>query len=111
MGAKGKELDKHSYLGSTDKRAQQNSRDQDGFAVSQIQSPILSVSLQAFLVGIVVPDAEILPAWAKKRGFDGTFAELCKNAVNCLCTCSCAIQCQFGLCVCEQTNIDYNSNW
>ncbi|XP_028573831.2 long-chain-fatty-acid--CoA ligase 6 isoform X3 [Podarcis muralis] len=37
-------------------------------------------SLQAFLVGIVVPDAEILPAWAKKRGFDGTFAELCKNA-------------------------------
>ncbi|XP_061473055.1 long-chain-fatty-acid--CoA ligase 6 isoform X1 [Rhineura floridana] len=36
-------------------------------------------SLQAFLVGIVVPDAEIMPAWAKKKGFDGTFTELCKN--------------------------------
>ncbi|XP_025024245.1 long-chain-fatty-acid--CoA ligase 6 [Python bivittatus] len=37
-------------------------------------------SLQAFLVGIVVLDAEVMPGWAKKRGFDGTFAELCNNA-------------------------------
>ncbi|XP_074012726.1 long-chain-fatty-acid--CoA ligase 6 isoform X6 [Numenius arquata] len=36
-------------------------------------------SLQAFLVGIVVPDSEVMPGWAKKRGFDGTYAELCKN--------------------------------
>uniref|UniRef100_A0A8C9L7D6 Long-chain-fatty-acid--CoA ligase n=1 Tax=Pavo cristatus TaxID=9049 RepID=A0A8C9L7D6_PAVCR len=36
-------------------------------------------SLQAFLVGIVVPDAEVMPGWAKKRGFDGTYAELCRN--------------------------------
>ncbi|OXB76686.1 UNVERIFIED_CONTAM: hypothetical protein H355_008725 [Colinus virginianus] len=36
-------------------------------------------SLQAFLVGIVVPDAEAMPGWAKKRGFDGTYAELCRN--------------------------------
>ncbi|XP_039180859.1 long-chain-fatty-acid--CoA ligase 6 isoform X3 [Crotalus tigris] len=36
-------------------------------------------SLQAFLVGIVVPDAEVMPGWAKKRGFDGTFIELCNN--------------------------------
>nr|XP_010303780.1 PREDICTED: long-chain-fatty-acid--CoA ligase 6 isoform X3 [Balearica regulorum gibbericeps] len=36
-------------------------------------------SLQAFLVGIVVPDPEVMPGWAKKRGFDGTYAELCKN--------------------------------
>ncbi|XP_015285021.1 PREDICTED: long-chain-fatty-acid--CoA ligase 6 isoform X2 [Gekko japonicus] len=36
-------------------------------------------SLQAFLVGIVVPDAEVMPGWAKKKGFDGTYAELCKN--------------------------------
>ncbi|KAL7989169.1 hypothetical protein Chor_011835 [Crotalus horridus] len=36
-------------------------------------------SLQAFLVGIVVPDAEVMPGWAKKRGFDGTFTELCNN--------------------------------
>ncbi|XP_006116139.3 long-chain-fatty-acid--CoA ligase 6 isoform X1 [Pelodiscus sinensis] len=36
-------------------------------------------SLQAFLVGIVVPDSEVMPGWAKKRGFEGTHAELCKN--------------------------------
>ncbi|XP_015673745.1 long-chain-fatty-acid--CoA ligase 6 isoform X1 [Protobothrops mucrosquamatus] len=36
-------------------------------------------SLQAFLVGIVVPDAEVMPGWATKRGFDGTFTELCNN--------------------------------
>ncbi|XP_021144773.2 long-chain-fatty-acid--CoA ligase 6 isoform X7 [Columba livia] len=36
-------------------------------------------SLQAFLVGIVVPDSEVMPGWAKKRGFDGTYEELCKN--------------------------------
>lgn len=37
--------------------------------------------LQAFLVGIVVPDSEVMPGWAKKRGFDGTYSELCKNKV------------------------------
>ncbi|XP_074865408.1 long-chain-fatty-acid--CoA ligase 6 [Carettochelys insculpta] len=36
-------------------------------------------SLQAFLVGIVVPDCEVMPGWAKKRGFEGTYTELCKN--------------------------------
>ncbi|XP_013907467.1 PREDICTED: long-chain-fatty-acid--CoA ligase 6 isoform X1 [Thamnophis sirtalis] len=36
-------------------------------------------SLQAFLVGIVVPDAEVMPGWAKKRGFDGSFTNLCNN--------------------------------
>ncbi|KAM8799105.1 long-chain-fatty-acid--CoA ligase 6 [Eudromia elegans] len=36
-------------------------------------------SLQAFLVGIVVPDSEVMPGWAKKRGFDGTYGELCRN--------------------------------
>uniref|UniRef100_A0A6I8SPM5 Long-chain-fatty-acid--CoA ligase n=1 Tax=Xenopus tropicalis TaxID=8364 RepID=A0A6I8SPM5_XENTR len=36
-------------------------------------------SLQAFLVGIVVPDAEVMPAWAKKKGFDESFMELCNN--------------------------------
>uniref|UniRef100_A0A663F637 Arachidonate--CoA ligase n=1 Tax=Aquila chrysaetos chrysaetos TaxID=223781 RepID=A0A663F637_AQUCH len=39
-------------------------------------------SLQAFLVGIVVPDSEVMPGWAKKRGFDGTYTELCKNKVS-----------------------------
>ncbi|XP_069508621.1 long-chain-fatty-acid--CoA ligase 6 isoform X1 [Ambystoma mexicanum] len=36
-------------------------------------------SLQAFLVGIVVPDAEVMPGWAKKRGFDGSYTELCND--------------------------------
>uniref|UniRef100_A0A8C8SH12 Long-chain-fatty-acid--CoA ligase n=1 Tax=Pelusios castaneus TaxID=367368 RepID=A0A8C8SH12_9SAUR len=36
-------------------------------------------SLQAFLIAIVVPDAEILPHWAKKKGFEGSYEELCKN--------------------------------
>ncbi|KGL72542.1 Long-chain-fatty-acid--CoA ligase 6, partial [Tinamus guttatus] len=36
-------------------------------------------SLQAFLVGIVVPDSEVMPGWAKKRGFDGSYGDLCKN--------------------------------
>uniref|UniRef100_A0A8C9AFR2 Long-chain-fatty-acid--CoA ligase n=1 Tax=Prolemur simus TaxID=1328070 RepID=A0A8C9AFR2_PROSS len=36
-------------------------------------------SLKAFLVGIVVPDPEVLPSWAQKRGIEGTYAELCTN--------------------------------
>ena len=35
-------------------------------------------SLKAFLVGIVVPDAEVMPSWAQKRGIEGTYAELCE---------------------------------
>uniref|UniRef100_UPI00398EDE91 long-chain-fatty-acid--CoA ligase 6-like isoform X4 n=1 Tax=Pristiophorus japonicus TaxID=55135 RepID=UPI00398EDE91 len=36
-------------------------------------------SLQSFLVGIVVPDPEATEAWARKRGFEGSYAELCKS--------------------------------
>uniref|UniRef100_A0A8C0DM96 Long-chain-fatty-acid--CoA ligase n=1 Tax=Balaenoptera musculus TaxID=9771 RepID=A0A8C0DM96_BALMU len=36
-------------------------------------------SLKAFLVGIVVPDLEVVPSWAQKRGIEGTYAELCTN--------------------------------
>ncbi|KAM4747668.1 long-chain-fatty-acid--CoA ligase 6 isoform 2-T4 [Rhinophrynus dorsalis] len=36
-------------------------------------------SLQAFLVGIVVPDVEVMPAWARKKGFEGSFTELCND--------------------------------
>ncbi|CAK6446026.1 unnamed protein product [Pipistrellus nathusii] len=36
-------------------------------------------SLQAFLVGIVVPDPEVMPSWAQKRGIEGTYKELCAN--------------------------------
>uniref|UniRef100_H0VM53 Long-chain-fatty-acid--CoA ligase n=1 Tax=Cavia porcellus TaxID=10141 RepID=H0VM53_CAVPO len=36
-------------------------------------------SLKAYLVGIVVPDPEVMPSWAQKRGIEGTYAELCAN--------------------------------
>ncbi|XP_059947901.1 long-chain-fatty-acid--CoA ligase 6 isoform X8 [Mesoplodon densirostris] len=36
-------------------------------------------SLKASLVGIVVPDPEVMPSWAQKRGIEGTYAELCTN--------------------------------
>ncbi|XP_058854298.1 long-chain-fatty-acid--CoA ligase 1-like isoform X1 [Acipenser ruthenus] len=36
-------------------------------------------SLQACLVAITVPDPEVLPSWAKKRGHEGSFKELCNN--------------------------------
>uniref|UniRef100_K7GCL6 Long-chain-fatty-acid--CoA ligase n=1 Tax=Pelodiscus sinensis TaxID=13735 RepID=K7GCL6_PELSI len=36
-------------------------------------------SLQAFLIAVVVPDAETLSNWAKKKGFEGSYEELCKN--------------------------------
>ncbi|NXG82903.1 ACSL1 ligase, partial [Stercorarius parasiticus] len=36
-------------------------------------------SLQAFLVAIVIPDPETLRNWAKKRGFEGSYEELCKT--------------------------------
>ncbi|NXY63984.1 ACSL5 ligase, partial [Callaeas wilsoni] len=36
-------------------------------------------SLKSFLIGIVVPDAEILPEFAAKLGIKGSFEELCKN--------------------------------
>ncbi|NXI86591.1 ACSL5 ligase, partial [Rhipidura dahli] len=35
-------------------------------------------SLRSFLIGIVVPDAEILPEFAAKLGIKGSFEELCK---------------------------------
>uniref|UniRef100_A0A3B3V4S8 Arachidonate--CoA ligase n=1 Tax=Poecilia latipinna TaxID=48699 RepID=A0A3B3V4S8_9TELE len=36
-------------------------------------------SLQSCLVGIVVPDPEVMPEWAKKKGIQGTYKDLCKN--------------------------------
>ncbi|NWX33279.1 ACSL1 ligase, partial [Notiomystis cincta] len=36
-------------------------------------------SLQAFLVAVVVPDPDILCNWAKKKGFEGSYQELCRN--------------------------------
>ncbi|NXA72040.1 ACSL5 ligase, partial [Thryothorus ludovicianus] len=37
-------------------------------------------SLRSFLIGIVVPDAEMLPEFAAKLGVKGSFEELCKNS-------------------------------
>ncbi|CAJ1052346.1 long-chain-fatty-acid--CoA ligase 1a isoform X2 [Xyrichtys novacula] len=36
-------------------------------------------SLQACLVGVVVPDPDFLPLWIKKKGIEGSYSELCKN--------------------------------
>ena len=36
-------------------------------------------NLQAFLIVIMVPDVETLGPWARKRGFEGSFEELCRN--------------------------------
>ncbi|XP_042355493.1 long-chain-fatty-acid--CoA ligase 6 [Plectropomus leopardus] len=36
-------------------------------------------SLQSCLVGIVVPDPEVMPEWARKKGIIGTYKDLCKN--------------------------------
>ncbi|NXU89944.1 ACSL1 ligase, partial [Xiphorhynchus elegans] len=36
-------------------------------------------SLQAFLVAIVIPDPDTLHNWAKKKGIEGSYQELCKN--------------------------------
>ncbi|KAM8878967.1 long-chain-fatty-acid--CoA ligase 1a isoform 2-T3 [Spinachia spinachia] len=43
------------------------------------QTFVYGESLQACLVGIVVPDPDILPIWIQKKGIEGSFSELCKN--------------------------------
>uniref|UniRef100_A0A8C8DT33 Long-chain-fatty-acid--CoA ligase n=1 Tax=Oryzias sinensis TaxID=183150 RepID=A0A8C8DT33_9TELE len=39
------------------------------------------IHLKACLVGIVVPDPDFLPIWAQKKGFEGTYLDLCQNKV------------------------------
>uniref|UniRef100_A0A672LQ14 long-chain-fatty-acid--CoA ligase n=1 Tax=Sinocyclocheilus grahami TaxID=75366 RepID=A0A672LQ14_SINGR len=39
-------------------------------------------SLQACLVGVVVPDPDFLPRWVKKRGIEGSYTEMCKNLMS-----------------------------
>ncbi|KAF7665661.1 hypothetical protein LDENG_00135990 [Lucifuga dentata] len=46
--------------------------------------PVLQVfvhgdSLESYLIGIVVPDPEVLVDWAKERSFVGSYKELCQN--------------------------------
>lgn len=43
---------------------------------------IISTSFQSFLIGIVVPDPEMLPGFAAKLGIKGSYEDLCKNAVS-----------------------------
>ncbi|XP_036911066.1 long-chain-fatty-acid--CoA ligase 1 isoform X3 [Sturnira hondurensis] len=52
--------------------------------VYQRSEPVAQVfvhgeSLQSFLIAIVVPDIETLGHWARKRGLEGSFEELCRN--------------------------------
>ena len=42
------------------------------------QAYVYGDSLKACLVGVVVPDEEMLLAWAKKKGVSGSFTDLCK---------------------------------
>ena len=42
------------------------------------QAYVYGDSLKACLVGVVVPDEEVLLAWAKKNGVSGSFTDLCK---------------------------------
>lgn len=44
-----------------------------------VQAFVHGDSLQACLVAIIVPDPDFLPGWAKKRGIEGTYEDLCKN--------------------------------
>lgn len=37
--------------------------------------------LQNNVVGIIVPDPEVMPGWAKKEGISPDMTELCKNKV------------------------------
>uniref|UniRef100_A0A8C5RSV9 Long-chain-fatty-acid--CoA ligase n=1 Tax=Laticauda laticaudata TaxID=8630 RepID=A0A8C5RSV9_LATLA len=71
-------------------------------------------SLQAFLVGIVVPDAEVMPGWAKKRGFHGTFTDLCSNEVCALLPMlsspNTQVQCSFSK-IMQVKGTDENSSW
>uniref|UniRef100_A0A4W4HIA9 Long-chain-fatty-acid--CoA ligase n=1 Tax=Electrophorus electricus TaxID=8005 RepID=A0A4W4HIA9_ELEEL len=39
-------------------------------------------SLQSCLIGIVVPDPEVMPSWAQKKGIGGCYDDLCKNVLK-----------------------------
>lgn len=41
-----------------------------------------SLYLQNNVVGIIVPDPEVMPGWAEKEGISPDMTELCKNKVT-----------------------------
>ena len=43
------------------------------------QTYVYGDSLKACLVGVIVPDEEVLMAWAKKNGVSGSFDDVCGN--------------------------------
>uniref|UniRef100_A0A3B4BYA2 Long-chain-fatty-acid--CoA ligase n=1 Tax=Pygocentrus nattereri TaxID=42514 RepID=A0A3B4BYA2_PYGNA len=47
-----------------------------------VQAFVHGDSLQACLVAIIVPDPDFLPNWASKKGFHGSYEELCNNKVK-----------------------------
>ncbi|XP_072524325.1 long-chain-fatty-acid--CoA ligase 1b [Salminus brasiliensis] len=44
-----------------------------------VQAFVHGDSLQSCLIAIIVPDPDFLPAWASKKGFKGSYQELCSN--------------------------------
>ncbi len=51
-------------------------------SVLTLSSSVCVCFFQSCLVGIVVPDPEVMPEWAKKKGIIGTYKDLCKNTVG-----------------------------
>ena len=39
-------------------------------------------SFQSYVVGIIVPDQEVLESWALSKKIPGDFAQLCENEVT-----------------------------
>lgn len=65
------------------------------FRTSGSRHTVIDLSvLKAFLIAIVVPDVETLCSWAQKKGFEGSFEELCRNKVR-----SWSAWCRLHLCL------------
>ena len=45
-------------------------------------NPHFTCTFQSFLVGIIVPDPEVIPEWAKSKGIVVTFKDMYKNLVG-----------------------------
>lgn len=43
------------------------------------QSFVEGDSLQPYLMGVMVPDEEVMIPWAKENGMDGSFSDICSN--------------------------------
>lgn len=53
------------------------------FRKSEAYSDLLIYgSFQSYVVGIIVPDQEVLESWALAKKIPGDFAQLCENEVT-----------------------------